>query len=85
MGLEHRNHAWGDVVNVHAHLGMPGEVRCFDVYAQDAYAVAVTGHLCSLSLRHPPGQKFRLGSKWWARIAENAAAIEQQADDADDL
>lgn len=83
MGLEHRNHAWDEVINVHAHLGLPGEVRCWDVFAPDPLAVAITGHLCSLSIRHKPGEKFRVGPKWWARMRENAEGIERQSLEAD--
>ena len=69
---------WDRCIIVHAHLGFPGEDRCYEIYAPTPMAVAVTGHVCALSLRHPPGTKFVIGPHWVERIKQNAALIEEQ-------
>lgn len=77
------DHEWPETLSVHAHLGLPDRVKCYDVYAPDPLAVAITAHLCALSLEHPPGQKIRVGPLWWKRIRENAGFISVQAEELD--
>lgn len=71
--------AWDRTIVVHAHLGFADEAqKCYEVYAPTAMAVAVTSHICALSLRHPPGTKFVIGPLWVERIKQNAAVIDAQ-------
>lgn len=74
------DHTWHRPLEVHCHLGMPGDVRCFDVVGPDALAVAITAQLHSLARRHRVGQKITLSPKWVKRIHESAENIQEQAD-----
>lgn len=75
------DHAWDAPLQVHAHLGHPGKVRCYEVFAEDPLAVAITGQICALSIETGSGRKFRVGPLWWKRIEENAVEIERAAEE----
>lgn len=74
------DHTWEMPLNIYAHLGPPGDVRCYEVFGGDPLACAVSAHIAALSRNHVPGQKFVLGPLWVKRIRENADAISQAAD-----
>lgn len=80
---KHVDHRWGDSLQVHCHLGPPGNVRCYEVFGEDPLAVATTAHLCALSIQSHGG-RFTVGPLWWKRIDENAAEIERMHDALDD-
>jgi hypothetical protein len=74
------DHSWHQAIQVHAHLGHPENVRCYEVIANDPLAVAITGQVCALSQENGCGVKFRIGPLWWKRIHEEADGIAQALD-----
>lgn len=80
---KHVDHRWDETIQVHCHLGPKGMVKCYEVFAPDALAVAITGHLAALSGRTGSGVKFRVGPKWWKMIFGSAEHIEHQAEEFD--
>lgn len=74
------DHEWPETMNARAALGTPGNVRLQEVFAPDVLALAITAHLCHLSLTTGMGKKFRLGPLWWKRIEENAQGMQNEID-----
>lgn len=70
--------SWENCMMCVAALGPPDDVHCLHIFSQDAMGLAVTGHVCRLSVESGQGVKFVIGRKWQDSIGQNAKLIQNE-------